>query len=423
MAGRARFAGLWRHPDFLKLWTGQTVSLLGSEFTALAFPLTAILVLGATPLQTGILRATVEAPWFLLGLFAGVWVDRMRRRPILIGANLGRAALLGFVPLAAALGKLRIEQLYVIAFLAGVCTVFFEVAYQSYLPALVPRGQLVDANSKLNTSLTLAGTVGPGLAGSVIQLLTAPFAIVLDMLSFLISAASLSAIRTPEPPAAVPAGRVSIWRQLGDGLQVIRHEPHIRAFLSTNGTFNFFDGFIRAVYVLYLARGLGLSPAIIGLIFGLGSVGGVIGALVARPLADRWGIGPTIVGSALLRGASTAGIPLAGSLAAGVVPLLVIVQFLWSGSFSIYSISQNSTRQAVVPNRLLGRVTASFRVVARGAIPLGALLGGLTGAQVGLRATLAVGAVGAICSGLWLLHSPVRALHTQPAPMEEEMPA
>jgi MFS family permease len=419
----AWFGGLWRHPDFLRLWAGQTVSLCGSAFTALALPLTAVLVLGATPWEMGVLAAIGGAPWFLFGPFAGVWVDRVRRRPLLIGADLARAFLLGTIPLAAALGVLRLGQLYLIAFPIGVASALFAIAQQSYLPTLVTREHLVEGNSKLSASLTAANVAAPGLAGGVVQLLSAPLAILVDAASFLVSAACLRAIRTPEPAPIVAAGSADVGAQIREGLRFTRDNPYIRAFTATNVAFFCCNGIVDTVLLLYLARDLGLSAPVIGLILGTGSGGGLAGALLAAPLTARWGLGPTLLWSATLRGAGLLALPLAGSLPVGVVPVLVAGQLVTSGGWSVFFVNQTSLRQALVPDRLLGRVNASFWMVVRGAVPLGALLGGLLGTQFGLRATLLVGAVGALCSGFFLLRSPVGALRAQPSPSENGPPA
>jgi len=418
----ARFGGLWRHPDFLKLWAGQTVSLFGSAFTTLALPLTAVLVLGATPLEMGLLAAIGGAPWFLFGPFAGVWVDRVRRRPLLIATDLARALLLGSIPLAAALGMLRLGQLYLVAFPIGVASVLFEIAQQSYFPTLVTRERLVEGNSKLSASLTVANVAAPGIAGGIVQLLTAPLAVLFDAGSFLISAACLCAIRTAEPEPAIAIGSANVGEQIREGLRFTRDDLAIRAFTATNVTFFFCNGIVNTVLLLYLARDLGLSAAIIGLILAISSVGGLIGALLAAPLTTRWGLGPTILWSATLRGAGLLAFPLAGSLPVGSVLVLVAGQFVMSGSWSVFFVNQTSLRQALVPDRLLGRVNASFWTIVRGTVPLGALLGGLLGTQLGLRTTLLVGAVGALCSGCFLLRSPIGAYREHPVLQEDGPP-
>ncbi len=340
----ARFGGLWQHPDFLGLWAGQTVSLFGSAFTTLALPLTAVLVLGATPWEMGLLAAVGGAPWFLFGPFAGVWVDRARRRPLLIATDLARALLLGSIPLAAALGMLRLGRLNLVAFPIGVASVLFEIAQQSYFPTLVTRERLVEGNSKLSASLTVANVAAPGLAGGIVQLLTAPLALLVDAASFLISAACLGAIRTAEPAPAVAAGSATVGAQIREGLRFTRDAPAIRAFTATNATFFCCNGIVTTVLLLYLARDLGLSAAVIGLIRAVGSVGGLFGALLAAPLTARWGLGPTILWSAALRGAGLLAPPLAGSLPVGVVPVLVVGQFAMSGAWSVFFVNQTSLR-------------------------------------------------------------------------------
>src|SRR5438105_11611746 len=210
MRGIARPGGLWRHPEFVKLWTGQTISRFGSEISQLAIPLAAALVLDASPAQMGLLSAFEFAPFLLLSLFAGVWVDRVRRRPVLIVADIGRAVILGSIPVAAVLGVLRIEQLYVVGLLTGVLTVFFDVAYQAYLPVLVSREHLVEGNSKLEVSRSVAQILGPGVAGALVQIITAPFAVAIDAASFIASALCLLPIRSPEPPRVQAEARGSM---------------------------------------------------------------------------------------------------------------------------------------------------------------------------------------------------------------------
>ena len=238
---RFRLTGLWRHPDFVKLWTGQTISLIGSQVTFLALPLTAVLVLNATPAQMGFLTAAGAIPSLLVGLFAGVWVDRHRRRPILIAADLGRAALLLLIPVAALLGVLRIEYLYIVAFLVGTLGLFFEVAHHSFLPSLVGREQLVEGNSKLEISDSVAEIVGPGLAGGLVQLVTAPIAIAVDAISFLISALFLGLIRTPEPAPKPPDEQQNIFGEVVEGLALVSGNALLRAIAGGMSTVHLFN--------------------------------------------------------------------------------------------------------------------------------------------------------------------------------------
>jgi MFS family permease len=420
---RAKFGELWHHPDFLRLWSAQAISLFGSAFTTLALPLTAVLVLGATPLQMGILGALSGAPWLLVGPFAGVFVDRMRRRPLLIGADLVRALLIGSIPLAAALGRLHLSHLYLVAFPIGIASVLFDIAHQSYLPSLVTRARLLEGNSKLSASLTLTNVATPGIAGWIIQIASAPFALLIDALSFLLSACCLFAIRTPEATPTMAKRWSEVRDDMREGLWFAFKNPYIRDFLTTNVVFFFFNGTINSVLLLYFARNLGLPPSTIGLILAVGSIGGVVGTLFASPLARRWGTGTIILWSAIFRGTATIALPLVGSMPIAGIPLLVAAQFLVSMNWSIYFINQTSTRQALVPDRLLGRVNASFWVVIRGSVPFGTMLGGLLGTQFGTQCALLVGAIGALCSGLLLLRSPVVALREPPLSPSEEVVA
>lgn len=411
---KTRFMGLWRHANFLRLWTGQTISQFGSQITLLALPLAAALTLHATPAEMGILSAAETAPFLLVGLFAGVWVDRLRRRPILLITDFARGILLLAIPLAALLDALTIGLLYAVAFLVGILTVFFEVAYQSFLPALVGRAQLVEGNSKLEVSRSAAQIAGPGVAGGLVQLVTAPIAIVVDAASFFVSALFLLFVRVPEPaPAPRIAGR-SIWREIGEGLRVVIGNPMLRGIAGCTATGNLFSNIVQAVYILYVTRQLGLSAGVIGGIFAIGSVGFLIGALLAGPIARRVGLGPTIIGSIVFGCFGTGLIPLASGPATLAVPLLVVAQFIMAFGSPIYNINQVSLRQAITQDHLLGRMNATMRFIVWGTLPIGALIGGALGGAIGLRPTLIVGAIGEIFAFLWVFFSPVRALREQP---------
>lgn len=420
---RRRLGGLWTNPDFVRFWTGETISFFGSEVTALALPLTAVLVLKAGAGEMGLLAASRNLPFLLVGLPAGVWVDRMRRRPILIASDLCSALLLGSIPLAAALGYLRIEQLYLVSFLVGVVTVIASVAYQSFLPTLVKRENLVEGNSKLEVSSSVAGILGPGLGSTLVQFLTAPIAIVADSLSFLISALFLGTIRTPEPPPIPHEQRANIWRQMGEGLKIVWSNPILRSIVACGVTHNFFSRMIDALYVLYLTRDLRIQPVLLGVILAMGGPGALLGALLAAPAVKRLGLGPTITGAQVLTGISRLLIP----LAAGSLPLMVVVlgagEFLLGVARPVFNVNQLSLRQAITPDRLHGRVNATMRFIMWGVTPVGALLGGLLAEGIGLRTTLLMAAAGVLLAFLWILVSPVRALHEQPRLEEAETPA
>ena len=415
-----RLTGLWRHPDFVKLWTGQTISLIGSQVTFLALPLTAVLTLNATPAQMGFLTAAGAIPSLLVGLFAGVWVDHRRRRPILIAADMGRAALLLLIPVAALLGVLRVEYLYVVAFLVGTLGLFFEVAHHSFLPSLVGREQLVEGNSKLEISDSVAEIVGPGLAGGLVQLVTAPVAIAVDAISFLISALFLGLIRTPEPAPKPPDEQQSIFVQVGEGLGLVSGNALLRAIAGSMSTVHLFNAVLEAVFVLYLTRELGIGPGMLGLIFASGSVGFLVGALLSGRVSRRLGLGSGIIGGLLLVALSDLLIPLlSGSVAIMVrILVLIVAQFFFGLGLTVFNIGQVSVRQSVTPDHLQGRMNATMSFIAAGSVPLGGLLGGGLGEMIGLRPTLVLAALGEMLAVLWLIFSPMRSLHGQPVLME-----
>jgi len=409
-----QLGGLWRHSEFMKLWTGQTISQVGSQVTLLALPFTAVLVLHATPRQMGLLYAAQTAPFLVVGLFAGVWVDRLRRRPILIGGDLGRAVLLGWLPIGALLGLLRIEQLYVVAVLVGFCTLLFDVAYQSFLPVLVGREHLVEGNSKLEVSRSAAQIVGPGLGGLLVQLITAPVAIVVDALSFLVSGLVLILIRTPEPRQAIVRRGMRV--EMAEGLSIVLGSPLLRSIAGCTGTSNLFGSALQAVLVLYATRDLDLPPALLGLALGAGSVGALLAAMLSGRIVRRIGVGASIVGGISLGIPACALIALAAGPPNVAAAVLAVAQALLGFGGVLYNVNQVSLRQAITPDRLLGRMNATMRFIIWGTMPIGALLGGSLGEAIGLRGTLVAVAAGALVTPLWVLLSPVRRLREQPTP-------
>jgi MFS family permease len=408
--------GLWRNANFLKLWAGQTVSLFGSQVTALALPLAAILTLHATPAQVGILRAAEFAPFLLITLFAGVWVDRRRRRPILIAVDLGRAAALGLIPVAALLGLLRVEYLYAIAFGVGMLTVLFDLAYQAFLPSLARPDEMIEANSKLQVSGSVAQIAGPGLAGLLVQAVTAPVAILVDAISFLVSAAALWRIRAGEiAPAASPGRQQGVWREIRRGLRFVFGEPRLRAMAGEAATSNFFGTAIETVLILYAIRELGMQPAVFGVTIAAGSVGALLGALLAEWGSQRFGLGPALMCAYALVCASPLLNPLVQRPFSVAVALLLLAQFLAGIGLSASNVYVISLRQTLAPGNFFGRVNASYRFFVSGAVPLGALLAGYLGETIGLRATLAVCACGMLVAPLWALLSPLPRLRQLPA--------
>jgi MFS family permease len=412
--------GLWRHPDFLRLWGAQTISQFGTQVSALALPLAAILVLGASAFQVALLGTVEFLPFLLFTLPAGVWIDRSRRQPILIAADLGRAVLLVSVPIAYAADALTVWQLYAVGFLVGTLTVCFDVAYQSYLPSLVRRDQLVDGNSKLELSQSAAQLGGPAAAGGLIAAFTAPWAVLADSVSFVGSALFVLGIRTREelPAPAPDAPKPKMMPELKQGLRFVFGDARLRALTEATAIFNFFTSMMFAVYLVYAVRSLGLSAGVIGVIFSVANVGSVLGVLVAGRLTERVGIGHAIVASGLLSGAALLLVPLAPADYA--IPFLVTSGILTGLGVYIWRIAQVSLRQAITPDRMLGRVNSVSRFVMWGTLPLGSLLGGALGSTIGLRETMWIGAAGAAFCVVPVLLSPVRTLERLPEAPEPE---
>ncbi len=407
------WAVLRRHPEFLKLWTGQTISNFGSAITTLALPLTAVVVLKATPVQMGVLGALAFLPHLVLGLPAGVWVDRWPRRPILILADIGQALLLGSIPVLALLGVLRVEVLYVVAFLTGVLALFADVAATSYVPSLVGRGDLMQANSVSALSHSVSSMAGPALAGGLVQLLSAPIVIALDALSFLLSALFVGIIRAAEP-AARRQERRGFRVELSEGLRLVVGDPILRTMIGTASLGAFAGAMQQAVLVLFLVRELGLPPLWLGVIFSAHGIAAILGALFVGPLTERLGPGPALVAGQLGWTIAAILLPVAGGPIVVAVPVLLAAQVLSGLGSLVVRVNQLTVRQALVPDHLLGRTNASRRVLVFGVIPLGSLLGGLLGQTVGLRGALVIGGLGMVLAVVWLARSPVRLLREAP---------
>ena len=409
---------LWRNANFLKLWGGETISLVGSQITALALPLVAVVALRATPLDMGLLSAAQTLPLLVLSLPAGVWIDRLPRRSILFWTNAGRAALLATIPLAALLGRLALPQLYVVALLAGSLSVFFGIAYQAYVPALVTRRHVADANARLEVSNSLAQVAGPAAAGVLVAIFTAPLAITFDALSFVAAAVSLAFIRFAEPPHAASATRRSIHRDLAEGLRFVIHHPILRILVSITGLSNFFGGMLFAQQILFMRRTLDLSPAIIGAVLAVAGPAALLGALLTGRLIARLGIGRTILLGTTLFTTGDFFLALAAGPPLAVVVMLAASQVLIGAGSPINNVPVISLRQTLTPEHLLGRVVASARVVAVGTLPLGALAGGVLSARLGLRPMLLIAALGMLLPYLWLLFSPILSIREQPTVLE-----
>ncbi|HWI53865.1 MAG TPA: MFS transporter [Symbiobacteriaceae bacterium] len=412
-----RFSGLLGHGEFLKLWSGQTISLFGSLVGRIALPMMVVLVLDATPMQVGLLRAVEVAPGLVAGLFAGVWVDRLRRRPIMIAADFGRAVLMGLIPLLFLIGSLTMGYVYAIAFFVSILTVFFDVAYQSYLPTIVEPNELVEANSKLEASASLAEISGFSLAGVLVQFLTAPVTILVDAISFVVSAVSLLWIRTPEPPPPPAEHRQGMWSEMRAGMQVLFSHPVLRALAAADGIISLFGNIIGTLIMLFVLRELNLPPAVAGVVFALGGVSSLVEAVLAGPVVRRFGLGRSLIVSLLMSAAATGFLPAAAGPLPLVIAFLAAQQLFGDGAIIIYMINATSLRQAVTPERFLGRVSATLRVSDWTCMLVGTLLGGILGELIGLRSALVVACLGQLGAGVWLWFSPVRTMREQPEPI------
>jgi MFS family permease len=416
---RLRLAGLWRHADFVRLWTGQTISSIGSSITFLALPLIAVLALDATPAQMGLLTVAETTPALLIGLFVGVWVDRHRRRRILIAANVGRAVALILIPVGAILGLLSINHLYAVTFLVGALSPFSDVAGASFLPSLVGRDRLIEGNSKLAMGRSIAEIVGPGAGGWLVQLVTAPVAIAVDTIPFLISALFLGRIQTPEPAPMPSDPAQTVWREIGEGLRLVAGSRLLRPIAACIAMMSLFNSVLEAIFVLYVTRELGIKPGLLGITFASGSVGFLLGALLPGQVTRRFGLGPAIIGGLLLVGLSDLLVPMAGTSAgiAVTTTILIVAQILFGLGFVVFNTGQVSLRQAITPDRLQGRMNGTMSFISEAVVPLGGLLGGGLGEVIGLRSTLWLAATGEILAVLWLLLSPMRSLHSRPEVM------
>jgi MFS family permease len=405
--------GRKQRADFKRLWFGQTVSQVGTQITLLALPLLAITTLHATPFQVGLLAAVETFPFLLVGLPAGVWVDRTRRRPLLILTDVGRALLLATIPVAKAAGGLTLAQLFAVAFGIGILTVLFDVAYLAYLPSIVDAEALLRANSRLEISRSGAELVGPGLGGALVQALTAPYAILVDSVSYVASAIGLLTIRTPEPDLrADHTERPSMGSAIAEGLRHVLGHPVLARIAGTMAVYNLFSAMGMAVFLLYAVRTLGLSPATVGLLFSVGAAGFVAGAAVSERVGRRLGVGPTMTLSGIAQTVPFVLVPLAPRH--HPIPFFVAALLLEQGANPIFNVTQVSVRQVLTPAHLQGRMTASMRFLVWGTLPLGSLIGGALGTWLGLHTTLWIAALGGCLGAIPLLGRRIWRLREMP---------
>ncbi len=407
-------SNLWKHANFMKLWIGETVSIFGSQITMFALPLIAALSLHASPISVGILSTAEYIPILLFGLVAGAVVDRLPHRPILIITDVGRALILVSIPVGAFLNFLSMTQLYIVAFLTGTLSIFFDVAYQAFLPDLVTDKQLVDGNSKLEVSRSIAQIAGPSLAGVLIQLVTAPMTIIVDALSFLASAFFLLFMRVPNTTQVKQEQKQGIWSDMLEGVKVVVSHPILRLIVGITGLSNLFMGTVIAEQILYMTRELKIAPVALGLILSAGGPSALLGSLLAGRLSSWLGIGRTIIFGGFLIGLGSLCIPLATPPLAFVLILLVLSQVLLGFGSPVYNITAISLLQAITPSRLLGRVDACARFVILGTLPLGSLIGGVLAESIGLRFTLLIAAVCMVLAFALFVISPIFSLRENP---------
>jgi Na+/melibiose symporter-like transporter len=415
--------GLWRHRDFLKLWSAETISQFGSAVDDLAIGFVAIVYLDASAFEVAVLGTLNFLPFILFTLPAGVWVDRLRRRPILIVGDFARAVLLASIPIAYLADALSLWHLYVVVFLVGVFQVFFDVAYQSYLPSLVDRDEIIDGNSKLEISRSAAQVGGPGFAGALVEIFTAPYAVLVDAISFFGSGLFLLGIRKGEEPPVRQTSddgrKTSLWTELREGLRFVFGNPNLRAQAGCTATSNLFSSVAGSIFLVFLIRELGLSAGAIGIAFSIGALSSFAAAFSAMRLSRRFGIGPTTIVMASLFAPAWLIVAFAPEGNAAL-PFLIGAQLLFFYTVVVYNIIQVSYRQAICPPRLQGRMNSVMRFLVWGTIPIGTLAGGALGTWVGLRETIVIGAIGGGTSFLWILFSPQRHLREMPEPIADD---
>jgi len=406
--------GLNRHPGFLKLWAGETVSQVGAQLGQLAIPVLAVTLLGATEWQVGLLNAAETAAFLVIGLPVGAWVDRMRKRRVMIVADLVRAAALAMIPLLWSVGVLQMWHVYAVGVLVGGATVFFDVSYQSFIPVLVRDDLVGGANSRMEASAQVARIGGPALGGGLLALVSAPFVLAGTAIGYLVSWAFLSGVRVQETPPP-RADRRPLWREIGEGLAFVWGHRLIRRITLTTGAFNLFSTITYTLLPVLVLRTLGLSPALYGVVMSFGAVGGVLGAAATPWLTRRIGEGSVIPFAAVISGIGAFGIPLAAALPSAAIPLLIGGELLNSFAVLVYNVAQLTFRQRVCPPPLLGRMNASIRCLVWGVMPIGSLVSGALGQAAGIPMTMWIGAVGGLTAVALVLFSPLTGMRTLPS--------
>lgn len=406
--------GVLRNKDFAKLWAGESVSLVGTQVTQFTMPLVAILSLNATVFQVGVLNALRFVPVIVLSLFAGVWLDRVRRRPVLIGCALASAVVIGLVPITSVTGVLSIGLLYAVVTLAGALSMTFDVGALSYVPFLVERRHLAQGNGMIQTSTAFAGVAGPGLAGFLVGLITAPITLSVDAVSYLFSAAGLISIRKREPAPAAPAQDTSMWRSVAEGLRTVYGNSLLRAMLTQGTMMNLAYGIFITVFVVYAIRALGLSALQLGIVMAAAAVGSMTGAMLASRVTRALGLGRTMTATVILVSAAPLLLLIPRNASLPAIAVMITAQFCYGVSLTMNNVNAITIRQVATPPRLLARMNATYRMQLYGAAPIGMFAGGLLGTTYGLRTALVIGLIGIAIPVIWIFFSPVFRLKEMP---------
>ena len=409
-----------RQRGFLALWIGQSVSAVGSQISGLAMPVIAVTFLSATELEMGFLNAASTSAFLVVGLLAGAWVDRWIKRRVMLVADLVRMLAVATIPIFWSLDMLSIYHLIVVAIIMSVASVFFDVSYQSYIPILLPKEHIGVANSRLETTSQISGIAGPGIVGWLLTILKAPLLLIIDSISFLISALALSLIKDREVPKP-KADRRPIRKEIAEGLSFVWNQKLIRAISFTTSTSNLFSTIVGTMFALYFFReeNLGFNTAAFGLLASFGSIGGLLGATVTPKLIKFFGEGRLVVLSAVMLGCIQLLVPLSWYVARDVSLVVLAAQFFLTSFFVLtYNITQVTARQRICPEHLLGRMNASIRFMVWGSMPIGALISGVLGTFIGVLPTIWVGAVLAVFSASFVFFSPLRTMRDMPQKVE-----
>lgn len=410
-----RASSAFSNPNFVKLWAGQSVSLIGTQITQFTMPLIAILSLNATVAEVGVLNALRFVPVVLLSLFAGVWLDRRRRRPVLIACALGNAVLIGMVPLASVSGLLSIGLLYVVVTMTGLLSMTFDVGAMSYVPNLVDHEHLTDANSKIQASTAFAGVAGPGLAGVLVGLVTAPITLTADSVSYLFSAAGLIAIRKPEPAPDVPEVRASVRQSISEGVHAVWGSKLLSALLTQGAALNLFFGAYITVFVVYAVRVVHLHPLQLGIVMAGSAVGSFAGATTAKRVTNAFGLGRTMIINTVGESLALLLLLVPRHASVATIAIFVVAQFAYGWNVGVLNVNVITLRQVVTPRRVLARMNATYRMVLFGVAPIGMSLGGVLGSAVGLRTALLISLALMTSPLLWLFFSPAFRLKQMPS--------